>query len=101
VPLAMHGASGLERGVYAQVIESGISKICYYTAMGRQVSQGIKEFTAAANPNILNYHQIIARTTDLFRDATADLLVLLGCAGRATTYQGEQEKEHVSHHGAL
>lgn len=101
VPLAMHGASGLDRGVYAQVIESGISKICYYTAMGRQVSQGIRDFTAAANPNRLNYHQIIARTTDLFRDATADLLVLLGCAGKAATYQGDHQKEHASYHGAL
>lgn len=101
VPLAMHGASGLEREVYAQVIESGISKICYYTAMGRQVSQSIRDLTAAADPNKLNYHQIIACTMELFREATAELLVLLGCAGRATTYQGEQEKERVSHHGAL
>ncbi len=83
IPLAMHGASGLENDVYAEVIASGISKICYYTAMGRQVSLAIREFLAQADPNTLNYHQIITTATDEFCRRTKDLLTLLGSTGQA------------------
>jgi fructose-bisphosphate aldolase class II len=83
VPLAMHGASGLPGHIYAQVVDSGISKICYYTAMGRQVSQSIRAFTGEASPDALIYHQVIAHTMAFFVQATSELLTTLGSAGRA------------------
>jgi len=83
IPLAMHGASGLEDAVYAEVIAGGVSKICYYTAMGRQISAALRDFTAQADPDTLNYHQIIAVATDEFCRRAKDLITLLGGAGKA------------------
>ena len=83
VPLAMHGASGLEDGVYAEVIASGVSKICYYTTMGRQISVALRDFTAQADLDTLNYHQIISVAMDEFCRRAKDLLTLLGSAGKA------------------
>ena len=91
LPLAMHGASGLEAGVYAQVIEAGISKICYYTAMGRQVSQAIREFTAESEQGKLNYHQIISLATDFICDASKELLSLLGSVDKAVDREASLE----------
>ncbi|NOZ73150.1 MAG: class II fructose-bisphosphate aldolase [Chloroflexi bacterium] len=85
IPLAMHGASGLDDDQYALVIASGISKICYYTAMSRVASQTILAELKAADPETLLYHQIISQATDFFTTATQDLLALLGCAGKAST----------------
>jgi len=83
IPLAMHGASGLEEGEYAAIIESGISKVCYYTAMARAASRDILQMLAQSDPESLIYHQIISRATDFYYAATRDLLELLGCAGKA------------------
>ncbi|MCP4167214.1 MAG: class II fructose-bisphosphate aldolase [Chloroflexi bacterium] len=83
IPLAMHGASGLDSTEYARVIDAGISKICYYTAMGRQVSQAIHRFSSEADETTLIYHNIIATATDFFDEATRDLLHLLNSDGKA------------------
>ena len=83
IPLAMHGASGLEDGAYSGIIAAGISKICYYTAMARQASRSIKTFTADAAENDLIYHNIIDHSTDFFEASARQLMTLLGCAGKA------------------
>lgn len=83
IPLVMHGASGLEEAEYAAVIESGVSKICYYTAMARAASHDILQMMMKNDPENLIYHQIITRATDFFYAATKDLLELLGCVGKA------------------
>jgi fructose-bisphosphate aldolase class II len=43
VPLVMHGASGLADNEYQKIIESGISKVCYYTTMGKRAADEIRE----------------------------------------------------------
>ena len=87
IPLAMHGASGLEADEYAAIIASGISKICYYTAMGRAASKAILQKMSETDPETLVYHQIISQATDFFTTATKDLLALLGSAGKATAWK--------------
>lgn len=87
IPLVMHGASGLESDEYVAIIASGISKICYYTAMGRAASKAILQKMSEADPETLIYHQIISQATDFFTMATKDLLALLGCAGKASTWK--------------
>lgn len=83
VPLAAHGASGLAEEVYPQLIQSGISKVGYYTAMGMVVARQLKYMLAEADDSVLAYHQIIAASVAAFYTETKWLLQLLGCAGKA------------------
>ena len=82
VPLVMHGASGLTDDDYVHIIDSGISKINYYTAMSRRVSNSIKEMMTAANPETNMYHDLISATIDFFYEDTKTLLHTLRCAGQ-------------------
>jgi fructose-bisphosphate aldolase class II len=83
VPLAMHGASGLDGGQYKGIVESGISKICYYTAMGIGASQAIRELLETAGPGTVVYHNIIARAIDYFYRETMRLIDLVGPGTRS------------------
>lgn len=82
IPLAMHGASGLAEGEYRQIIESGISKVCYYTAMALGASRELREMMMAGNDRETIYHHLTARAIDYFYTDTKRLLELLGCSGR-------------------
>jgi fructose-bisphosphate aldolase class II len=81
VPLVMHGASGLAEPMYREIVASGISKVCYYTAMGRGASHDLEQMMLERNPDTLVYHHHISRAIDYFYKATQELLQLLGCAG--------------------
>jgi fructose-bisphosphate aldolase class II len=78
VPLAMHGASGLEGGQYRGIVESGISKVCYYTAMGIGASEAIRNLLETAGPGAVVYHDVISRTIDYFTQETMRLMDLVG-----------------------
>jgi fructose-bisphosphate aldolase class II len=81
VPLAMHGASGLDGGAYRGIVESGISKVCYYTAMGIGASEAIRELLEATDPGAVVYHNIISRTIDYFCLETMRLMDLVRSSG--------------------
>lgn len=83
VPLVMHGASGLEERAYAGIVESGISKVCYYTAMGMGACRDLRKLMADGDQNITVYHHIISWAVDYFYAETKKLLDLLGCSGMA------------------
>jgi fructose-bisphosphate aldolase class II len=83
VPLVMHGASGLAEDVYPKIIESGISKVCYYTAMGIGVAHDLRQWLMDADQNSLVYHHVMSRAVDFFYADTKRLLDLLGCSGAA------------------
>ena len=83
IPLAMHGASGLKDGDYPEIVESGISKICYYTAMGIGASDAISGFLAEAGPGNAVYHEIMASAAVYFRTETGRLMDLVGSTGAA------------------
>ena len=77
VPLVAHGSSGLEEEMYPQLVQSGITKVCYYTAMARAAFKDLKSFTGQAGPDSA-YHHIIARSMDFFYRDTKRLIKLLG-----------------------
>jgi ketose-bisphosphate aldolase len=77
VPLVAHGSSGLEEQMYPQLVKSGITKVCYYTAMARAAFRDLKSFTGQAGADSA-YHHIIARSMDFFYRDTKRLLELLG-----------------------
>jgi fructose-bisphosphate aldolase class II len=83
IPLAMHGASGLAEEAYGKVIESGISKVCYYTASGIGASNDLKRMLAEADWGTTVYHNIISRSINYFYEDTKRLIELVGCAGVA------------------
>jgi fructose-bisphosphate aldolase class II len=82
VPLVMHGASGLADGEYQEIVESGISKVCYYTAMGRRAAADIRSMLVDdAGQDGAVYHQIISRAISSFRADTERVMALVGCIG--------------------
>ncbi len=81
VPLVMHGGSGLTEGDYAKIVESGISKVCYYTTMARGASGDLRKMMLDAEQDDIIYHHIISRATDYFYTETRKLLDVLGCSG--------------------
>jgi fructose-bisphosphate aldolase class II len=83
VPLVMHGASGLAEGEYPRIVASGISKVCYYTAMGIGAANDLGDTLANASQDTVVYHHLISRAIDYFSAHTAKLLDLLGCSGAA------------------
>jgi len=82
VPLVMHGGSGLAESDYARIVESGISKVCYYTAMARTASGAIRKMMLDAGQDDIIYHHIISRAIDHFYTETRKLLDVLGCSGK-------------------
>jgi fructose-bisphosphate aldolase class II len=83
VPLVMHGASGLAEEEYPKIVESGISKICYYTAMGIGAAEDLRAWLGETRPNAVVYHHVISRAIDYFCADTRRLMDLLGCSGGA------------------
>lgn len=81
IPLSMHGASGLADGEYKRIVASGISKVCYYTAMGIGASNDLRGMLAQAGPDATVYHEIISRAIDYFYAETQRLIDVVGCAG--------------------
>jgi fructose-bisphosphate aldolase class II len=81
IPLVMHGASGLADSEYKEIIEAGISKVCYYTAMGKRAARDIHGWLDSASQEGAVYHGIIARAIDFFHADTAEVMVLVGCVG--------------------
>jgi fructose-bisphosphate aldolase class II len=83
VPLVMHGASGLAEEEYPRIVESGISKVCYYTAMGIGAANELGTILADAGQDTIVYHHLISRAIDYFCAYTIRLLDILGCSGTA------------------
>jgi fructose-bisphosphate aldolase class II len=81
VPLVMHGASGLADDEYRRIVEAGISKVCYYTAMGKRAAQDMHGWLDSLSQDGAVYHSIIARSIDFFRTDTAEVMSLVGCVG--------------------
>ncbi len=82
IPLAMHGASGLAESEYAKIVQSGISKICYYTAMALGASHDLRQMMADGDERATAYHHLISRAIDYFYTDTQRLLDLVGCSGQ-------------------
>jgi fructose-bisphosphate aldolase class II len=82
VPLVMHGASGLEEGEYGRIIDAGISKINWYSAMSRKAVAHLRT-QLEEYPKEMGCHGLIAGGIAFYIEETARLFDLLGCSGRA------------------
>ena len=80
IPLVMHGASGLAESEYKKIVESGISKVCYYTAMGIGAGNDLRRMLADAGQDATVYHEIISRAIDFFYTDTKRLMDVVGCS---------------------
>jgi fructose-bisphosphate aldolase class II len=81
VPLVMHGASGLSDGEYPKIVASGISKLCYYTAMGMGAIDDVKRLVLEAGQETIVYHQLISRAIGYFYAETKRLIGVIGWTG--------------------
>lgn len=81
IPLVMHGGSGLDESEYGKIVESGISKVCYYTTMARGAYNDLRSMMADAGQNVIAYHDVISRAIDYFYTETKKLLDILGGSG--------------------
>lgn len=80
VPLVLHGASGLSDEMYPRLVAAGISKVCYYTAMGLAATADLRQFFEEV-PKGLAYHRLVSRSTGFFRRETSKLIGLVGGEG--------------------
>lgn len=94
IPLAMHGASGLKNDDYAPIIESGISKICYYTAMGIGAADDVRDLLVEAGEGNAVYHQILSQAIAYFGTETKHLIDLVGCANAVPGRFGSPSDDH-------
>jgi len=81
IPLVMHGASGLADSEYQEIVESGISKVCYYTAMGKAAARELAPVLADVGQDEVVYHQLISRAIEFFDTDSRRLMDLVGCSG--------------------
>ncbi len=88
VPLVMHGGSGLNNSDYIQIIRNGISKINYYSVMGREGIAHIKGQLTGKCPNAV-YHELISTSIDIFDDTSAVIYELFQCKGKAGLFQSD------------
>jgi ketose-bisphosphate aldolase len=64
IPLAMHGASGLELDMYPKIIDAGISKLNYYSTLAHNVVKAIS--LCMRQGNISAYHDLVDYAVDCF-----------------------------------
>lgn len=82
IPLVMHGASGLKENDYRTVISNGISKVNYYTAIGRGAVDNIKSLVCS-DSSCEACHQLISNNIEYIYRETKKLMDLFGCSGKA------------------
>lgn len=80
VPLVMHGASGLDRSVYPELIASGISKVNFYTSIARGAASNVKEHLLQGSREVAE-HNIMAWNIEYYTEQFGLLLDLLGATG--------------------
>jgi fructose-bisphosphate aldolase class II len=82
IPLVMHGASGLTFDYYKKIIDSGISKINYFSAMCRGIYGQMKEFLKTSGEDAFCINTI-PMSIDFWYKENKKLLEVLNCAGKA------------------
>jgi len=81
VPLGMHGASGLTEYDYRSIIQSGISKLNYFSAMCRSIYPRLKDLVENSGEDIFCLN-MISMSIDFWYGETKKLLDICMCSGR-------------------
>jgi fructose-bisphosphate aldolase, class II len=85
VPLGMHGASGLEFSEYKNIIEAGISKINYFSAICALFHKELSSFIERVGEEALCV-RIIKMTIDYWHKKTMELFDILGTSRKAKNF---------------
>ncbi len=97
IPLVIHGGTGLSDEQFRALIERGVSKINYYTALSDAAGQQIR--ANAADESKGSYTDLTAGTRDAIREEVARCMRLWGSAGQADAVLAEstpwEPVEHV------
>ncbi|NQU11394.1 class II fructose-bisphosphate aldolase [bacterium] len=85
LPLVMHGASDLTDEAYPRIVQSGISKVHFWSGPAKLAVQNLKEklATASRDGTPPGYQDVFRWNVAFFREITKKYLILLNAAGKA------------------
>lgn len=81
IPLVIHGGTGLEDGEFRRLIERGVAKINYYTALSDAAANAVRE--AVARDPRGGYSRLLAGVRRAIQSEVARVNTVFGAAGRA------------------
>lgn len=81
LPLVIHGGTGLSDEQFRRLIENGVTKINYYTALADAVGRRIRANAQASESG--GYTALVSGAADAVRQEAARCIELWGSAGRA------------------
>ncbi len=85
VPLVMHGASDLPDDVYPRIVESGISKIHFWSGPAKLAAENLRaklqDHSDDATP--VGYREVFEWNTAFFYEITKKILILMNGSGKA------------------
>jgi ketose-bisphosphate aldolase len=84
LPIALHGASGIERGQLPELVAAGITKVNISSQVSRALAAGIRD-SWAADGEALDLRRFIGAGRDRIREMATEYIGLTGGAGRAAT----------------
>lgn len=95
IPLVIHGGTGLADEQYRSLIENGVAKINYYTALADAAGARMRENLASDQRG---YTGIVRGIGDAMRAEVERCIVLWGASGRADDLLSEAELWQPVHH---
>lgn len=81
IPLVIHGGTGLEDGEFRRLIDRGVAKINYYTALSDAAAAAVRQ--AVARDPQAGYPRLLAGVRRAIRSEVARVNAVFGAAGRA------------------
>ena len=84
LPIALHGASGIERGQLPELVAAGITKVNISSQVSRALAAGIRD-SWAGDGEALDLRRFIGAGRDRIREMATEYIGLTGGAGRGAT----------------
>ncbi len=96
IPLVMHGASGLPDAEYLRIVESGITKINYYSGMSIAAVEALRAFLKSSDGSV-GCHNVVRHMIEWYTNETRRLLMLMGARGKSdrSSLPPVQAPEHI------
>ena len=85
VPLVMHGGSGLPDGIYAGIVDAGISNIHFYSGVA-MYAWGEINHRVGEHDEYPPFHEIVSYSVDFFQNKIEHIIGLLGAKDRANDF---------------
>jgi ketose-bisphosphate aldolase len=85
LPLVMHGASDLPDEAYPRIVQSGISKVHFWSGPSKLAAENLKKklLEAGSTSAPTGFQDVFQWNVDFFREITKKYLILLNAAGKA------------------